>query len=212
KIIATNPGLAERLAGESARLESLFDRSKALTIAANSAALTRVLAAIIGSYEAEQRARSLMDFDDLVARTARLLGDKGLGAWVRYKLDAGIDHILVDESQDTNPEQRAVIDALVDDYFSGDGAAQRPKTVFAVGDPKQSIYSFQGAEPKLFLEKGRALAQAARTAGQTWHGETLSTSFRTLSEILDGVDKVFNRADIAASLLAESGAIAHEAA
>lgn len=207
-----NPGLADRMAREAARLEVLYDHRKAITIADNSAALTRVLAAIIARYEEQKRARSLMDFDDLVARTATLLGDKGLGAWVRYKLDAGIDHILVDESQDTNPEQWAVIGALVDDYFSGDGAAQRPKTIFAVGDPKQSIYSFQGAEPRLFIEKGRELQRLAETADRQWHGETLRTSFRTLAEILDGVDKVFNRTDIATALLAPTGAIAHEAA
>jgi ATP-dependent helicase/nuclease subunit A len=205
-----NPLLAERLAAEADRLERLYEKSKALTIAENSAALTRVLTAILKHYEREKRARSLLDFDDLVARTAQLLGDRGMGEWVRYKLDAGIDHILVDESQDTNPEQWAVIDALVDDYFSGAGAAQKPKTIFAVGDPKQSIYSFQGAEPKLFLDKGRALATAAKAAGREWYGETLETSFRTLGEILEGVDRVFNRPDIAASLLAET--VRHEAA
>ncbi|WP_338608245.1 double-strand break repair helicase AddA [Pelagibacterium nitratireducens] len=209
-IVTAMPELAERLTAEAERLEGLFEKSKALTIAENSAALTRVLAAILKRYETQKRARSLMDFDDLVARTAALLGDRGMGEWVRYKLDAGIDHILVDESQDTNPEQWAVIDALVDDYFSGAGAAQRPKTIFAVGDPKQSIYSFQGAEPKLFLDKGRALAAAARAAGRIWYGETLETSFRTLGEILIGVDKVFGRPDIAASLLAET--IRHEPA
>ncbi|WP_417578741.1 double-strand break repair helicase AddA [Pelagibacterium sp.] len=213
KAIATAmPELAERLALEAERLEGLFEKSKALNIVQNSAALTRVLAAILKRYEAQKRARSLMDFDDLVARTAALLSDKGMGEWVRYKLDAGIDHILVDESQDTNPEQWAVIDALVEDYFSGVGAAQKPKTIFAVGDPKQSIYSFQGAEPKLFLDKGRQLAAAANAAGRTWHGEVLRTSFRTLGEVLDGVDKVFNRSDIAASLLAEPDSIRHEAA
>ncbi|WMT87264.1 double-strand break repair helicase AddA [Pelagibacterium sp. 26DY04] len=207
-----NPGLAERLAREADRLEVLYDHRKAIAIADNSAALTRVLAAIIARYEAQKRARSLMDFDDLVARTAALLGDRGLGAWVRYKLDAGIDHILVDESQDTNPEQWAVIGALVDDYFSGDGAAQRPKTIFAVGDPKQSIYSFQGAEPRLFVEKGRELQHLAQAADRDWHGETLRTSFRTLSGILYGVDRVFNRSDIATALLAKTGEIGHEAA
>jgi len=209
-IAKTMPELAERLTAEAERLEGLYDKYKALIIAQNSAALTLVLTAILKRYESQKRARSLMDFDDLVARTAALLGDRGVGEWVRYKLDAGIDHILVDESQDTNPEQWAVIDALVEDYFSGAGAAQKPKTIFAVGDPKQSIYSFQGAEPKLFLDKGRELERRARGAEREWHGETLETSFRTLSEILDGVDKVFNRPDIAASLLTET--VRHEAA
>lgn len=212
KIVKARPDLADRIAAEAARLEGLLDRSKAIAIAENSAALTHVLAAIIARYEAQKRARSLMDFDDLVARTARLLGDRGLGAWVRYKLDAGIDHILVDESQDTNPEQWAVIDALIEDYFAGEGAAVRPKTIFAVGDPKQSIYSFQGAEPKLFLDKGRELDRRAGAAGSDWYSETLPTSFRTLGEILAGVDQVFKRPDIAAALLADPDDIFHEPA
>src|SRR5690606_20180163 len=121
-----------------------------------------------------------LDFDDLVVRTAALFADPGYGAWVRYKLDAGIDHILVDESQDTNPEQWQVIEALAGDFFDGEGTG-RPKTIFAVGDPKQSIYSFQGARPELFGDMGSQLGLKARQSGRIWCDLTLRTSFRTLA-------------------------------
>lgn len=207
-----NPALADRMQAEAERLEALCDRRKAIRILDQSTALTTLAATIVARFEAEKRQRSLLDFDDLVARTAGLLSNPAHGAWVRYKLDAGIDHILVDESQDTNPDQWAVIAALADDFFAGDGAAQRPKTLFAVGDPKQSIYSFQGAEPKLFGEMGDAFGRRARQAGRDWQELNLRTSFRTLKGILDGVDAVCARPDIAQALFAGAEAIAHESA
>src|SRR5690606_21325933 len=110
-----------------------------------------------------KRARSLLDFDDLVERLAQLF-ESASGEWVRYKLDAGIDHILVDESQDTNGEQWRVVKAMAAEYFAGAGAVGRPRSLFAVGDQKQSIYSFQGAEPALFGETGRVYRQEAEAA------------------------------------------------
>ena len=131
-----NPALTGNLLAEAERLAALVDLYRASEIAEQSAALLDLLSAIIARYEAQKRARSWLDFDDLVVRTAALFADPGYGAWVRYKLDAGIDHILVDESQDTNPEQWQVIAALTGDFFDGEGTG-RPKTLFAVGDPKQ---------------------------------------------------------------------------
>lgn len=206
-----DPDLAERLAAEAERLAALLDRRRALAIADQSAALIDVLAAVAQRFEAEKRARSLLDFDDLIARTGALFANPEYRDWVRYKLDAGIDHILVDESQDTNPEQWAVIDALTDDFFSGAGTG-RKKTLFAVGDPKQSIYSFQGAEPKLFIDKGREFGTRARQAGQNWHQITLQTSFRTLDTVLDGVDLLCARPDLGAALFAGDDGIRHESA
>lgn len=207
-----NPDLAERMQAEAARLEGLVEKRKAIRIAGQSAALAAIAAAILARFEAEKRKRSLLDFDDLVARTAGLLANPAHGAWVRYKLDAGIDHILVDESQDTNPDQWAVIAALADDFYAGEGAARGPKTLFAVGDPKQSIYSFQGAEPRLFGAMGDLFGQRAEAAGLAWHRLNLRTSFRTLSGILNGVDAVCSRPEIAPALFAGTEGIIHESA
>src|SRR5690606_18890278 len=90
---------------------------------------------------------------DLIHKTAEMLRDTG-SAWVLYKLDGGIDHVLIDEAQDTSPEQWSVIEQLTAEFFAGHGArTARERTVFVVGDDKQSIFSFQGADPRLFGEK-----------------------------------------------------------
>ncbi len=132
---------------------------------ARSEAMLDIVAAISAHYERSKRARSLLDFDDLIEKLAALLRNEEQGLWVRYKLDAGLSHILVDEGQDTNPLQWQVVGALIDDFFFGDSAAaDRPRTLFAVGDQKQSIFSFQGADPQVFVDAGRQYAFSAKAA------------------------------------------------
>ncbi len=169
-----------------------------------------MLGAISERYEAEKRARALLDFDDLVARMSVLLRDQAQGPWVRYKLDGGLTHILVDESQDTNPEQWQVIDALVEEFFEP-GGIDKPRTLFAVGDGKQSIYSFQGAEPALFHESGVKYEWRALGANRPFQRVRLRTSFRTLSGVLEAVDAVFRDEERREAVL-EDLAIVHETA
>ena len=186
-----NAALAERLEAEQGRLYRLNGRLIAAKLAERSEALIDVLGAIDDHYQGQKRARSLLDFDDLVRQAAALFADEALSAWVRYKLDAGITHILVDESQDTNPEQWRVVDALATEFFAGHSAAQRLRTLFAVGDEKQSIYSFQGADPRLFGESGRRYGRAAKHVQHPFRDMELKTSFRTLAGVLAAVDLVF---------------------
>src|SRR5207249_1316370 len=127
---------------------------------------------------------------DLVEKLGDLFADPGRADWVKYKLDAGITHILVDESQDTNPEQWRVVREIAREFFVGDSAISRPRTLFAVGDEKQSIYSFQGADPALFGQSGREFAASARQIGGSFMDVPLHTSFRTLDGILNAVDLV----------------------
>lgn len=202
-ILAQLPALAQRLSAEAERLASCHARLKRARLVARSEALLDVLGAISDYYAAQKRARSLLDFDDLIERLGRLLADPAAGAWVRYKLDGGITHILVDESQDTNPEQWVVVRALADEFFAGDGAIERPRTLFAVGDGKQSIYSFQGAEPALFIDTGRAYRQKAAEANLPFEKVPLNTSFRTLGAVLAAVDKVFDSPAMRAAVLAD---------
>ncbi|MEO8758442.1 MAG: double-strand break repair helicase AddA [Devosia sp.] len=195
------PEIAAKLVAEAARLERMKRRLAAATLLERSDAMLDIVAAISAHYERAKRSRSLLDFDDLVEKLAALLHDQDRGLWVRYKLDSGIGHILVDEGQDTNPQQWEVITALIDEFFHGDSAADRPRTLFVVGDQKQSIFSFQGADPEQFVSLGRQVNFAARAVQFEITPVKLHFSFRTLPNVLGAVDKVFERPDLRAGVL-----------
>jgi ATP-dependent helicase/nuclease subunit A len=186
------PEIAQRLVDEADRLAALYQQLVAAELISRSEAMVDIVAAISAHYENQKRARSLLDFDDLIEKLATLLTEESQGPWVRYKLDAGISHILVDEGQDTNLQQWDVIGALVEDFFVGESAADRPRTIFAVGDQKQSIFSFQGANPEEFVSAGRKYEFSARAVHAEVRSVPLHYSFRTLPEVLNAVDVVFN--------------------
>jgi ATP-dependent helicase/nuclease subunit A len=194
------PDLFDLAEAEQARVVALDEQLVALKLVSRSEAVLDIVAAIARQYESRKRAGSLLDFDDLVSKLANLFETQSAD-WVRYKLDAGIDHILVDESQDTNGEQWRVVKAITAEFFSGAGAVDRPRSLFAVGDQKQSIYSFQGAEPKLFGETGREYQRLAENVEAPFKPLPLHTSFRTLPEILQAVDLVSDQEHIQKALL-----------
>ncbi|CAN0521178.1 unnamed protein product, partial [Scytosiphon promiscuus] len=144
------------------------------------------------AYQEEKRRRGALDFDDLIRKTRDLLTRTGMSDWVLYKLDGGIGHILLDEAQDTSPEQWQLINALTEEFTAGIGAErqQDPRTLFVVGDEKQSIYSFQGAEPAQLRAQEQAYIQKDPAA----LSQTMEMSFRSSPEILDFVDAVWNSA------------------
>ncbi|MCO5154331.1 MULTISPECIES: double-strand break repair helicase AddA [unclassified Shinella] len=164
---------------------------------------------LIGDYEDLKRARSLLDFDDLIDRTARLLTREKVSAWVHYKLDQGIDHILVDEAQDTSPRQWQIVKSLTDDFFAGETARNRNRTIFAVGDEKQSIYSFQGARPERFAEEGRTVLRRTQAAEAAFSPIRLLLSFRSTREVLSAVDQVFLDPANARGLTPDGSEIVH---
>lgn len=132
---------------EQERLQDLRVRRRNAVVAEASAALVRLGAALIDVYDGLKRAHARLDYDDLILAAAELLRRPDVAPWVLFKLDGGLDHILIDEAQDTSPEQWQVIEALTEEFFAGEGARDVQRTVFAVGDSKQSIYSFQRADP-----------------------------------------------------------------
>jgi ATP-dependent helicase/nuclease subunit A len=147
-------------------------------------------------YEDRKESRGALDFGDMVARTVDLLTKRSSAAWVLYKLDGGIAHVLIDEAQDTAPEQWDIVEALTEGFFSGIGsrrlgAGAVERTVFVVGDEKQSIYSFQGARPEKLLEQSRAFRERVLGAGFGFADVPLRTSFRSTPEVLSFVDSVF---------------------
>jgi ATP-dependent helicase/nuclease subunit A len=156
----------------------------------------RVALAVLERFEALKTRQGALDFGDLIARTAALLTRSQAQDWVRYKLDQRIDHVLVDEAQDTSAQQWAIITALIEDFFVGEGRREGDvtPTFFAVGDEKQSIYSFQGADPRRFHGTRRALEVKSRQATMPFEAQlTLLLSFRSTRDVLAAVDKVFSR-------------------
>jgi len=208
---AKDPALFVRLTAERNRLHDFLDKRRAAMARERTGALLALAGATIRNYEAEKLARGLLDYDDLVTKTVDLLQNHD-SAWVHYKLDGGIDHILIDEAQDTSPEQWRVIEKLAEEFFAGLGARDdRGRTIFAVGDEKQSIFSFQGADPKRFDEMRRAFATRARAAAMDFHHVRLDLSFRSAPPILGAVDTIFAPEEIYRSLSSDPEPHPHQA-
>ncbi|CDZ52013.1 double-strand break repair helicase AddA [Neorhizobium galegae] len=188
----TAPELTDAVAAARAHVVACRDRLRLIRMfLATKAALT-LAQRLNDDYEDLKKQRSLLDFEDLIARTADLLTRDGVGAWVHYKLDQGIDHILVDEAQDTSPIQWTVIKSLAEDFYSGASARETRRTIFAVGDEKQSIYSFQGARPERFAEERSETEKRVRASDQAFHSVRLPLSFRSTADVLAAVDQVFS--------------------
>jgi ATP-dependent helicase/nuclease subunit A len=154
-----------------------------------------VMRALFEAYAAEKRRRGALDFEDLIQYAARLLSAPDGVSWVHYKLDEGVDHVLLDEAQDTSPAAWRVIERLIGEFFSGAGGRAVTRTFFAVGDQKQSIYSFQGADAALFEEKRQGLGKSI-SAATAFVNTDLSASFRSTPAVLSFVDTLFAPADV----------------
>ena len=144
-------------------------------------------------YTQAKQARGLVDYDDLIRKTVELLETPGMGDWIRYKLDQGTDHILIDEAQDTNDRQWAIIKAIAGEFFAGSGARGTVhRTLFTVGDYKQAIFGFQGTDPRHFAAAQGHFAGAADAVERDLLDLSLSRSFRSSPPILDLVDQVIS--------------------
>ncbi|GLK66212.1 double-strand break repair helicase AddA [Paracoccus kondratievae] len=184
-------GLIDDLAILMERVEAARPRRVALTHAERTLALHRFGHAFLTRYRAHKAAHGHLDFDDLIERTARLLSENSMAQWVLFRLDGGIDHILVDEAQDTSPAQWQVIERLTDEFTSGQGARTDRRSLFVVGDPKQSIYSFQGADIAVFEARRAGFAEAFEAVQNPMQMLELRHSFRSSTAILSLVDRVF---------------------
>ncbi len=207
--IVSVPEAEAVLMAECERLTAVERRRRAALIASASEVLIRLGAALVESYERLKAERALLDHDDLILKSRDLLARPGIAPWVLYKLDGGLDHILIDEAQDTNPEQWQVIEALAEEFFAGAGARKIARTVFAVGDPKQSIFSFQRADPAAFEAMRAHFEARVPAAGEIWRGIELALSFRSTPAVLEVVDAIFAGAAGSEGLLARPGEIRH---
>lgn len=181
-----------------------LDVVRAAKVAADTIELLTLAVAHAAFYEAAKAERGALDFSDLVAKTVDLLTQRSTAAWVLYKLDGGIDHVLIDEAQDTAPEQWAIMRALTGEFFSGEAT---DRTVFAVGDEKQSIYSFQGARPERLRQEAQVYDELIRASGSTFEGVPLETSYRSTEDVLAFVDHAFNDLARTRALVGEAGDI-----
>jgi len=178
---------------EIGRIQAIGAAFNAARLFERSAAILRLADVMFADFADRKRARAGLDFDDLIETTANLLTRAHAAEWVLWKLDGGISHILLDEAQDTSPAQWRILRALTEDIFAGAGAVRdHLRTLFVVGDQKQSIYSFQGADPEHFLTEKEQFIARARNAGLGFKLPDLAMSFRSAPEVLAYVDAVFD--------------------
>ncbi|MBO0661413.1 double-strand break repair helicase AddA [Jiella sp. MQZ9-1] len=206
------PDLLERVQAAGERAKAIDERRATLRLFGASRAALTIADAFEREYAALKRRRGRLDFTDLIAQTADLLLRSEASAWVHYKLDQGIDHILIDEAQDTSPRQWQVMRELAEEFFAGTGSHNRRRTLFAVGDEKQSIYSFQGASPQMFDDERRRVERRAGEAELAFEAIQLNRSFRTVETVLSAVDQVFADPDNRKGLSASGEAPVHTAA
>jgi len=190
KNIAANLELTSIFSDCCQLINDFSDQLNSLKIANDSALLLRFVDHILENYSQLKKQNSVLDYNDLIVETNRLLANPDFSNWVKLKMDSSFDHILIDESQDTNHQQWNIIKALSEDFFTGLSSSTKSRSIFIVGDEKQSIYSFQGAEPNISAE---IFAHFAEKLGNNLKKIELNNSFRSQAKILEAVDDVFSK-------------------
>ncbi|TWC01003.1 DNA helicase/exodeoxyribonuclease V subunit A [Bradyrhizobium macuxiense] len=212
KFCDNNPAVGRLFEAEIRRIGPLIERRRAVVTRDRSEALIHIATAAAAHYRREKLERGLLDYDDLIDKTLSML-DRVSSGWVHYKLDRGVDHVLIDEAQDTSPRQWDIVAHIISEFTSGAGARDGlVRTVFAVGDEKQSIFSFQGAAPREFDLRRRELKRRFEEAGLKFDPVSFTYSFRSGPVILHSVDHVFREQEIFRSIHAvENGYPIHNA-
>jgi ATP-dependent helicase/nuclease subunit A len=210
KLAEARPDLLAWLGALQERVRAVEEQRRAIRAAGLAEAALTLIAAVRGHYDTAKRRRGALDYDDLIVSTLNLLAHRRAAPWVQFKLDGGIDHILIDEAQDTSPEQWAIIQALTEEFFSRESRGH-PRTLFAVGDEKQSIFSFQGADPREFEINRLHFRRQVGEAGLSFADVPLTTSRRSAPEILAFVDRLFESDVARAGLTSRGLALEHQA-
>ncbi len=209
-VAAQHPAAADTLKDEQTRIVALAERRNAARMAESSAALIRFAARHLALYALEKKRQGFLDYEDQIETSRRLLCHPGIAPWVLYKLDGGIDHLLIDEAQDTSRAQWSIAAAFADEFFAGRGGRDVLRTLFAVGDGKQSIFSFQGAEPEAGEAMRAYFRGRAGEAGLPWAQVPLARSFRSTGAVLAAVDAVFARPEASNGVIPAGEALRHE--
>lgn len=169
----------------------LDQKEKILKFETHTKILSLIAKKILHEYSEHKDKNGLLDYDDLIIRSYHLLNDQEAKDWVLYKLDGGINHLLVDEAQDTSPYQWKIIEALIQEFYSG-LQERSGRTVFVVGDEKQSIFSFQGADVSYFTKMNEYIKLKMLSSGKAFEDVFLQTSYRSSTAIIEIVQQVFS--------------------
>lgn len=203
-----HPEVLDVLDREQSRLDTLHETLRRHATYQRTHTILTLGDALVQEFRRLKNDRAVLDYDDLIEKTRSLLGMPGIAPWVLFKLDGGLDHVLVDEAQDTNPNQWAVIIALIQEFFAGEGARDIQRTVFVVGDEKQSIYSFQGADLQALQEVRSGLQTWVPPT--EWYSDSLDLSYRSVPAVLETVDAVFAPPEAAAGVAFGGQRIEHQ--
>lgn len=209
KLSEKYPDIALYIQKEGERINKVDEQLRARNLVKMGSALLKMAAAVSSLYTLQKARHGQIEYDDLIERALGLLREPG-AAWVMYKLDGGIDHLLLDEVQDTSPEQWRIAGDLTEEFFSGLGRRDEdepPRTIFAVGDYKQSIYGFQGADPDSFREWRQRFKKRVQDAHLLWREPELTVSFRSTEPVLKLVDAVFADPEAAKGVVEDLGQV-----
>lgn len=212
KLNTKYPFIKEALTAEAERLCALQEKMATAEAALSTASFLRLGMAMLDTYEKLKSDRGVMDYDDLILATSKLLSKPDIAPWILFKLDGGLDHILVDEAQDTNPEQWKIIAKLAEEFFSGKGARDFNRTLFVVGDEKQSIFSFQHADVGEFNCMRQFFCKKIAEAEKELREVEMNTSFRSTVAVLEAVDKVFELEEARSGVVFPGHKITHKSA
>jgi ATP-dependent helicase/nuclease subunit A len=189
----------EILEAEQTRVLDGLEAIRTVSVARSTEALLVLSNAILDNYKERKRAINALDYDDLIYRTLVFLEENDGAAWALQKLEGNLEHVLVDEAQDTNPDQWSIIAALTKEFFNPDNGKKpdakardsKTRTMFVVGDEKQSIFSFQRADPQEFKRRREFFADQVKKAGGKWEHVQMEVTFRSSPAIMSAVDAVF---------------------
>ena len=184
------------LADEQERVYATDQRNIATQMFNDTTAMFDLSAAFAKIYRDIKKSKNLLDFEDLILYTRQLFSNPETMGWVLSQLDSRLTHILVDEAQDTGPLQWDILRMLAGDFFTDGDTSKNPHSLFVVGDTKQSIYGFQGADPNAFVYSRETISKQIRENLRTIQEIPLDQSFRSLPPILKAVDTFFSAPDV----------------
>ncbi len=180
---------------EAKRVHDIWQYKLNKSVFENTLALFDLSMGFAGTYKKIKQERNLLDFEDLILYTQKLFSKPDVMGWVLSQLDMSLSHILVDEAQDTSPQQWNILKMLAGDFFT-DGDTENNRSIFVVGDTKQSIYGFQNADPRAFAASRADIEKQIEQNYRSIKEIALDQSFRSVEPILKTVDYFFDNPNV----------------